>query len=104
MLDRALVAERVWYGRAPRDRAMRLLLAPLEWIFRAIVRGRARLYDRGILRTHETAIPAISVGNLSVGGTGKTPVAAFIASELQRRGAHPGIVLRGYGGDEPLVH
>jgi tetraacyldisaccharide 4'-kinase len=46
----------------------------------------------------------MSVGNLSVGGTGKTPFAAFVASELRARGGKPAIVLRGYGGDEPLVH
>jgi tetraacyldisaccharide 4'-kinase len=46
----------------------------------------------------------LSVGNLTVGGTGKTPIAAWAAGELERRGAAPAIVLRGYGGDEPLVH
>jgi tetraacyldisaccharide 4'-kinase len=46
----------------------------------------------------------VSVGNLTVGGTGKTPVAAWLARELAARGARPAIVLRGYGGDEPLVH
>jgi tetraacyldisaccharide 4'-kinase len=46
----------------------------------------------------------VAVGNLTVGGTGKTPVSAWIAGELRRRGAHPAIVLRGYGADEPDVH
>jgi tetraacyldisaccharide 4'-kinase len=44
------------------------------------------------------------VGNLTVGGTGKTPVSSWIATQLHARGAHPAIVLRGYGDDEPLVH
>jgi tetraacyldisaccharide 4'-kinase len=46
----------------------------------------------------------VSVGNLAVGGSGKTPVSAWIATELQHRGAHPAMVMRGYGGDEPRVH
>ena len=46
----------------------------------------------------------MSVGNLTVGGTGKTPIAAWIAAGLLARDAHPAIVLRGYGGDETLVH
>ena len=49
-------------------------------------------------------IPAVSVGNLTVGGTGKTPVSSWLATQLQARGARPAIVLRGYGDDEPLVH
>jgi tetraacyldisaccharide 4'-kinase len=50
------------------------------------------------------ALPAISVGNLTVGGTGKTPIAAWIAAQLIARDARPAIVMRGYGDDEPLVH
>src|SRR5256885_7839793 len=49
-------------------------------------------------------LPTIAVGNLSVGGTGKTPLAAWIASYCAAHGRTPGILLRGYGGDEPLVH
>jgi tetraacyldisaccharide 4'-kinase len=62
------------------------------------------MYERSLFKIHESAIPVVSVGNLSVGGTGKTPFAAWLAAELARRGARPAIVLRGYGGDEPLVH
>jgi tetraacyldisaccharide 4'-kinase len=64
----------------------------------------AVLYRSGIWRARRLALPAISVGNLTVGGTGKTPVAAWIASMLLTRQAHPAIVMRGYGDDEPLVH
>src|SRR5256885_8580057 len=49
-------------------------------------------------------LPTIAVGTLSVGGTGKTPLAAWIASYCAAHGRTPGILLRGYGGDEPLVH
>src|SRR5690348_7442624 len=56
------------------------------------------------MTTHDPVLPTLSVGNVTVGGTGKTPVAAWIAAELIDRGARPAIVLRGYGDDEPLVH
>ncbi len=62
------------------------------------------MYDHGVLPTRATRLPAIGVGNLSVGGTGKTPIAAWIAGELRARGGRPAVVLRGYGDDEPLVH
>ena len=62
------------------------------------------LYDRGILRAERSPIPAVSVGNLTVGGTGKTPIAAWMARAAERAARTPAIVLRGYGDDEPLVH
>lgn len=96
--------ERVWYGATPGARAARGLLTPLGWTFGAVAALRGRLYDRGLLRSVEGALPALGVGNLTVGGTGKTPVAAEIARRLLESGARPAIVLRGYGGDEPLVH
>jgi len=98
------LAERIWYGRDAVASATRLVLSPVERVFGGIVGARDILYDAGWLPAHETLIPAVSVGNLTVGGTGKTPVAAWIAHGLETRGAHPAIVLRGYGGDEPLVH
>jgi tetraacyldisaccharide 4'-kinase len=68
------------------------------------VRLRNSLYDRHLLRARTPRVPALSVGNLVVGGTGKTPVSSWLARRLQALGAHPAIVMRGYGGDEPLVH
>ena len=62
------------------------------------------LYDRRVFRSHNFSVPILSIGNLSVGGTGKTPVAAWFASRLAAKGVKPGIVLRGYGGDETIVH
>ena len=96
--------DRLWYGGGHAAEALRLLLTPAERVFAGLAGARDMLYDAGWLPTHEPAIPAISVGNLTVGGTGKTPIAAWIARELTVRGAHPALVLRGYGGDEPLVH
>jgi tetraacyldisaccharide 4'-kinase len=62
------------------------------------------LYDWGVFPAAEFSAPILSVGNLSVGGTGKTPVAAEFARMLSEKGVKPGIVLRGYGGDETMVH
>jgi tetraacyldisaccharide 4'-kinase len=96
--------ERVWWGRGPGARAARAALAPATLLYRAGMAIRRGLYRSGLRRSHTLALPAISVGNLTVGGTGKTPVSAWIARRLIARGAHPAIVMRGYGDDEPLVH
>ncbi|MFN2397117.1 MAG: tetraacyldisaccharide 4'-kinase [Gemmatimonadaceae bacterium] len=103
-LPRLFSLQRVWWGEGPQDRAIRLALLPLSLAYRGAISLRNGMYDRGLLRSHAPALPAISVGNLSSGGTGKTPIAAWIASELSARGAHPAIVTRGYGEDEPFVH
>jgi tetraacyldisaccharide 4'-kinase len=96
--------ERVWYGEGPRERLVRVLLAPASWSYRAASALRNALYDRGALPSYPPPVPALSIGNLSVGGTGKTPVAAWAAARLKAAGAHPAVLLRGYGDDEPLVH
>ncbi len=96
--------DRVWHGTDPLARIARIALAPAEGLYRGIVAARGALYDLGLLPARRTALPSLSVGNLSVGGTGKTPVSAYIAARLRERGGQPAIVLRGYGGDEPLVH
>lgn len=83
---------------------MRALLAPFGWVYGGAVALRNRAFDVGLLRSHALALPSISVGNLTVGGTGKTPVAAWLVDRLVDAGARPAVVLRGYGGDEVLVH
>jgi tetraacyldisaccharide 4'-kinase len=94
----------VWESPARAAALARLALAPASWGYGAVVALRNAAYDAGWLRSYPLALPAISVGNLTVGGTGKTPVSAFIAARLVERGARPAIVMRGYGGDESLVH
>lgn len=86
----------LWYGRS--SSLPVLLLTPLSWLFRAGVALRRLAYRLGLLRAHQVSRPVIVVGNLSVGGTGKTPFTLWLAARLRARGHVPGIVLRGYGG------
>lgn len=94
-------AEWVWYARGVVPATVRTILAPLAMVFRLAVAWRNTAFDR---QRGTAALPALSVGNLTVGGTGKTPVASWFAARLHARGALPAIVLRGYGDDEWRVH
>lgn len=96
------IAEAVWYGDGGGARVVRGLLSPLEAAFGGIVAARNARYDREA--PLPGPIPALSIGNLTVGGTGKTPVSAYVARRMREAGATPAIVMRGYGADEVLVH
>ena len=96
--------ERVWYGDSLGARLGRAALWPAAVGYEAAVRLRGALYDRGMLASISASIPVLAVGNVSVGGTGKTPVAAWAVARLRERGGNPAVVLRGYGDDEPRVH
>ncbi len=75
----------------------RHLLRPASALFEAIVRTRGQMYARGLLRGSVAGVPTFSVGGLEAGGSGKTPVVAWLLRELQRQGRHPGLLTRGYG-------
>jgi tetraacyldisaccharide 4'-kinase len=107
----------LWY----RESAGPSLLQPLAWLYGLISRLRRHAYARGWLNTQRVGKPVIVVGNLTVGGTGKTPLVAWLAEQLSASGLKVGIVSRGYGrsqrapqvvhvesgwrdvGDEPLL-
>jgi tetraacyldisaccharide 4'-kinase len=107
----------LWY----RESAGPSLLQPLAWLYGLVSRFRRHAYARGWLKTQRAGKPVIVVGNLTVGGTGKTPLVAWLAEQLSASGLKIGIVSRGYGraqrvpqvvhvesswrdvGDEPLL-
>jgi tetraacyldisaccharide 4'-kinase len=98
------VVETIWEGQSPVAIAARAALTPAEWAYAAVVGAKNILYDAGWLHAQSPSLPTLSVGNLTVGGTGKTPVAAWLAGLFITRGHRPAIIHRGYGGDEPEVH
>lgn len=80
-------------------------LAPLSWLASAVVRVRNWAFDRGIRKSQEPPLPVISVGNITLGGTNKTPFVEMVTKGLLSKGLTAGIVSRGYGGstDDPVV-
>lgn len=75
---------------------LRSALALAEPFYAAAMIARNRVYDLGVLKSHRLPRPVVSVGNLTAGGTGKTPVVRWLAEQLRARGRHPGVLLRGY--------
>jgi tetraacyldisaccharide 4'-kinase len=86
--------ERLWYGHSP----LAGLLQPAAWLFGLGVSLRRQLYRAGWLVCEHIPVPVIAVGNLTVGGAGKTPVVDWLVSRLHAEGFRPGIVSRGFGG------
>jgi tetraacyldisaccharide 4'-kinase len=97
------VLDWLWYGTDRGARIARGAMRPLSMVYAGVMRARNAWYDAPA-HVRSMPLPALSIGNLSVGGTGKTPIAAWCAAALQARGGSPALVLRGYGDDEPLVH
>jgi len=85
---------RVWYG----DGRFGWVLLPFGALYWLVSSLRRFLYVQGVLRTRKAAVPVIVVGNITAGGTGKTPTVLWLVESLRRRGFRPGIVSRGYGG------
>lgn len=86
--------DRYWQSINP----ISLLLWPLSLPFALVAAVRRTAYRWGLLRTRRFAVPVVVVGNITVGGTGKTPLVIWLADHLRRQGWRPGIVSRGYGG------
>jgi len=72
--------------------------------FKLVLRVREKLFAAGILRTHRLSHPVVSIGNLTLGGTGKTPLTILLAQKLHQRGFRPVILSRGYGRTTRGVH
>ena len=86
--------ETYWYRTSP----LHLILLPISWLFGALAALRRSLYRTHILSSYRLPVPVIVIGNISVGGTGKTPLTLALAQQLINHGHHPVIVSRGYGG------
>ena len=84
-----------WY--APRLSVLTASLVPAALAFGAVASARRTLYGAGVLRAERLPVPVVVVGNVTVGGSGKTPLVAALTRELSLRGWHPGIVSRGHG-------
>jgi tetraacyldisaccharide 4'-kinase len=76
---------------------LRRVLSPLSGLYGAALGARARMYRSGRLRSERVGCPVVSVGNLTFGGTGKTPFVEFLARRLRFEGKRPAILSRGYG-------
>ena len=88
------ILETIWY----RDKKPPYLLIGLSMVYALILKIRRALYDLGIFSTSKPEIPVIIIGNINVGGTGKTPFTLYLANTLSQLGKKVGIVSRGYKG------
>jgi len=94
----AATLQRAWQRRGP----LSTMLVPAAWAFGAAARARGAVYERGWRERGKLSVPVVVVGNVLVGGAGKTPTVLAIVATLRRNGYRPGIISRGYGraGDE----
>lgn len=96
MSDRLL---RAWYTGHP---ALKLL-QPLEWLYRRVVRRKRERFLAGEGEIYQSPVPLVVVGNITVGGTGKTPLILWLIDHCQRSGLRVGVVSRGYGAKPPQL-
>jgi tetraacyldisaccharide 4'-kinase len=89
-----MILKEIWYGH----HWLFWPLAPLSGLYRLAVWGRRLAFRRGWFESWRLPLPVVVVGNLTVGGTGKTPLVLWLSDFLRRQGWKPGIILRGYGG------
>ena len=100
----ASLARAAWTDEGATGTALRTALLPASALFRAASRAHHKLYDAGVRSGARAPIPVISVGNLRVGGAGKTPFTAWVVHQLLAMGRRPAVLHGGYGSDEPELH
>lgn len=86
-------APKFWERRGPTS----LLLWPMSWLYGLALHARKLIYETGLVKPMPAPVPVIIVGNIRVGGTGKTPIVIALAQRLQQLGWNPAIISRGYG-------
>ncbi|MDV6314889.1 tetraacyldisaccharide 4'-kinase [Idiomarina sp. HP20-50] len=91
-----------WYKA--RLHPLLFLLTPLSLLFWLVTNLRRSFYFSGLIRRYKANVPVIVVGNISVGGTGKTPMVIALCQWLKEEGWKPGVISRGYGGKGPFPH
>ena len=100
-----VIVARWWRGEYGwKGELLKAVLLPAELLYRIAIWLRNAAYDAGFVGAATAPLPIVSVGNLTVGGTGKTPVAAWLVDELRRRGHRPALLHGGYASDEPSLH
>ena len=110
-----------WNGQGGWGQALAIVLLPVSWGFGLLVTIRRGLYQMGVLQQQQLPVPVVVVGNVMVGGVGKTPITMALVQHLSSQGLHVGVLSRGYGrktlgiqavtttstadevGDEPLL-
>lgn len=96
-MNPAELAERIWYGTGEGG-LLPAVLRAASWPYRAGFAAREALYRSGVRKKKRLPVPCVAVGNLVVGGAGKTPTASWITSFFGREGLRPAVISRGYGG------
>jgi tetraacyldisaccharide 4'-kinase len=94
----------LWTSRSPGARVSRAVLVPASLVWDAAMAARRMAYRRRWIAVRRLPIPSVAIGNLSVGGSGKTPISAWVAAHFAARGVIPAILMRGVGDDEAAVH
>ena len=87
---------RAWLRRGP----LACALLPLSLLFRLLAALRVHLFRAGVLHSERLPVPVVVVGNIFIGGTGKTPLTIWLAQALRAAGLRPGVISRGHGGKE----
>lgn len=90
----AKILNEVWY----KDHFVGTWLMPFSFIFTDVVKFRRWMYKKGYKTVEKLPVPVIIVGNITLGGTGKTPLVIYLAQQLKEQGYKPGVISRGYGG------
>jgi len=92
-------APKFWERRGPTS----LILWPLSWLYGLVLHARKLIADTGLIKQKPAPVPVIIVGNIRVGGTGKTPIVIALAQRLEQLGWNPGVITRGYGSSSQLT-